>query len=50
MDELNGMDVWDIKGEDTSSMDLASDKRAAIERLMEGENLLSNDNNMEKKL
>jgi WD repeat-containing protein 35 len=49
MDELNGMDVWDVKGEDRSSEDLASDKRAAIEKLMEGEELLGNDE-MEKKL
>jgi len=33
MDELNSMDVWDLKGEDKSAEDLAADKRAAIERL-----------------
>lgn len=31
MDDLNAMDVWDVKGEDKSTEDLASDKRAAIE-------------------
>ena len=35
MDELNSMDVWDVKGEDTSEDDLASDKRAAIEVLLQ---------------
>jgi hypothetical protein len=34
MDEMNSMDVWDVKGEDRSSQDLASDKRAHIERLI----------------
>jgi WD repeat-containing protein 35 len=33
MDELNSMDVWDLKGEDRSSEDLAADKRASLERL-----------------
>lgn len=37
MDELNSMDVWDVKGEDRSHQDLASDKRAQIERLIEME-------------
>jgi WD repeat-containing protein 35 len=37
MDELNAMDVWDVKGEDQSNDDLAADKRAAIERLIEAE-------------
>jgi hypothetical protein len=32
MDELNSMAVWDTKGEDRSYQDLASDKRASIER------------------
>jgi hypothetical protein len=35
MEELNTMDVWDIKGEDKSKEDLASDKRATIEKLLE---------------
>ena len=35
MDELNGMDVWDVKGEDKSEEDLAADKRATIERLLQ---------------
>ncbi len=37
LDELNSMDVWDVKGEDKSHQDLASDKRANIERLIESE-------------
>jgi len=37
MDELNSMDVWDVKGEDVSNLDLAADKRAAIQRLEEEE-------------
>jgi WD repeat-containing protein 35 len=37
MDELNAMDVWDAKGEDRSTEDLAADKRATIERLLEKE-------------
>lgn len=37
MDELNSMDVWDIKGEDRSAEDLAADKRASLERLQEDE-------------
>ena len=37
LDELNNMDVWDIKGEDRSEEDLASDKRAAIQRLLDAE-------------
>lgn len=35
MDELNAMDIWDVKGEDRSADDLASDKRAHIERLLQ---------------
>jgi WD repeat-containing protein 35 len=35
MRELNDVDVWDVKGEDNSSEDLASDKRAAIQRLLD---------------
>jgi len=34
MDELNAMDIWDVKGEDRSADDLASDKRAHIERML----------------
>jgi WD repeat-containing protein 35 len=34
MNELNGMDVWDTKGEDKSVEDLAADKRANIEKLI----------------
>ena len=37
MDELNSMDVWDLKGEDKSAEDLAADKRAALERLEQEE-------------
>jgi hypothetical protein len=37
MDELNSMDVWDVKGEDRSYEDLAADKRASLERLLEEE-------------
>ncbi|RYH30944.1 hypothetical protein EON65_03805 [archaeon] len=37
MDELNAMDVWDFKGEDKSHEDLAADKRASIEKLLEDE-------------
>lgn len=37
MDELNSMDVWDVKGEDRSAEDLAADKREAIEKLLEDE-------------
>ena len=37
MDELNLMDVWDLKGEDVSADDLAQDKRAAIEKMIEEE-------------
>lgn len=37
IDELNSMDVWDLKGEDRTSEDLAADKRATIERLLEME-------------
>lgn len=37
IEELNGMDVWDLKGEDKSAEDLAADKRASIERLLEQE-------------
>lgn len=32
MRELNDVDVWDVKGEDKSHEDLASDKRAAIQK------------------
>ena len=35
MDELNSMDIWDVKGEDTSYDDLATDKRAALEKLLQ---------------
>jgi WD repeat-containing protein 35 len=35
MDELNAMDVWDIKGEDTSADDLAADKRARLEEAIQ---------------
>jgi WD repeat-containing protein 35 len=37
MDELNLMDVWDVKGEDVSAEDLAQDKRLAIERMIQDE-------------
>lgn len=37
IDELNGVDVWDKDGEDKSEEDLASDKRAAIELLLQRE-------------
>ena len=37
MDELNAMDIWDVAGEDRSKEDLASDKRANIQRLLEEE-------------
>ena len=37
MDELNLMDVWDVKGEDVSNDDLAQDKRAAIEKMIQDE-------------
>jgi hypothetical protein len=37
MDELNAMDVWDVKGEDRSHEDLAADKRAAIEKMIKEE-------------
>jgi len=37
IDELNSMDVWDVKGEDRSSEDLAADKRDAIEKLLGAE-------------
>lgn len=37
MEELNSMDVWDLKGEDTSHEDLAADKRASIERMIDEE-------------
>lgn len=35
MVELNEMDVWDVKGEDNSADDLAADKRAALEMLLQ---------------
>lgn len=35
MRELNDVDVWDVKGEDKSHEDLASDKRATIQRLLD---------------
>lgn len=35
MDELNTLDLWDVAGEDKSKEDLASDKRATIERLLQ---------------
>ena len=37
MEELNAMDIWDVKGEDRSGEDLAADKRAAIEKLLQEE-------------
>ena len=42
MDELQTMDIWDVKGEDKSSEDLASDKRAAIEARLDQEDDLAN--------
>lgn len=35
MRELNDVDVWDVKGEDRSHEDLASDKRASIQKLLD---------------
>jgi len=49
MDELNSMDVWDVKGEDKSSEDLASDKRAAIEARIEREDAAAQAKEDEKK-
>lgn len=37
MEELNAMDIWDVKGEDRSAEDLAADKRAAIEKKLQDE-------------
>lgn len=37
IDELNVIDVWDIKSEDKSKEDLAADKRATIEKMVEEE-------------
>ena len=37
MDDLNEMDVWDEKAEDRSHQDLAADKRAAIQKLLDEE-------------
>lgn len=37
IDELNAIDVWDIKSEDKSKEDLAADKRATIEKMLEDE-------------
>lgn len=37
MDELESMNVWDEKGEDKSHQDLAADKRAAIQVLLDEE-------------
>jgi len=37
MSELNAMDVWDVKAEDRSREDLASDKRAAIQDMLDNE-------------
>ena len=38
LSELTSSDVWDLKGEDKSNEDLASDKRAAIEKLVNDDN------------
>ncbi len=35
--ELNMMEVWDVKSEDKSDEDLAADKRAAIQKLLDAE-------------
>lgn len=35
MAELNTYEIWDTKAEDLSHLDLASDKRAAIEKLLQ---------------
>jgi WD repeat-containing protein 35 len=43
MDDLNTMDVWDVKGEDKASEDLAADKRAAIEARLEEEDAKAGD-------
>lgn len=32
LEEFNAMEVWDSKGEDRSSLDLAMDKRVKIEQ------------------
>ena len=37
MAELNMMDIWDVKGEDKSSEDLAAEKRAAIQKLLDAD-------------
>jgi hypothetical protein len=37
LDELNSFDVWNEKAEDTSAQDLAADKRAAIQKLLDEE-------------
>jgi len=37
------MDVWDVKGEDKASEDLATDKRAAIEARLEEEDAKAGD-------
>ena len=35
--DFNNVEVWDTKSEDKSSEDLASDKRAAIQKLLDAE-------------
>lgn len=35
LDDLDSMEIWDVKGEDKSHEDLASDKRANIETLLQ---------------
>lgn len=37
LDELGSMDVWDLEGEDRTGQDLAADKRAAIQKLLDEE-------------
>mmetsp|Transcript_2460 Transcript_2460/g.3417 ORF Transcript_2460/g.3417 Transcript_2460/m.3417 type:complete len:855 (+) Transcript_2460:11-2575(+) len=45
MEELNTLDLWDVTAEDKTKEDLAADKRATIERLLE---LEENENEMEE--
>lgn len=45
MEELNTLDLWDATAEDKTKEDLAADKRATIERLLE---LEENENEMEE--
>eukprot|EP01035_Chromulina_nebulosa_P020795 gene20795-26959_t len=40
MSELNDIDLWDIQGEDTSGEDLAVDRRAALQKVLDEESKL----------